>query len=360
VCGDQNQGHKGYRGHKESRGAAMTRFLALFVVSFVAFVSAVAAQSPRPSEIGAALSAARKLIDTGQARAAIDQLSALPHADNPLVAELLGVAYFHANDPARAIDQLAPAVARLAPGSLERREAVQVLGLSHYLAGHLAESIPYLEEVRPVMPDDVKLAYALGVAYAQTRQPDKARESFARTFHVAADSAAGHLIAGQMMNRLELEAYAEAELSAALRKDPKLPEVHYLLGQIAIFRSRLDEGLALMREELAINPAHAMALYRIGDIYSRQLKWDAAITTLQQSLWINPFYSGPYILLGKAYSKTGQLEAAEDMLRRAALYDPNNKSAHYLLAQILQQTGRRDEAKREFAIAERLQGDTPK
>src|SRR5438270_14005017 len=103
-----------------------------------------------------------------------------------------------------------------------------------------------------------------------------------------------------------------------------------------------------------------MAFYRIGDIYSRQQKWDESITALQQSLWINPYYSGPYILLGKAYSKTGQPEAAEDMLRRAVLFDPNNKSAHYLLAQVLQQTGRADEATREFAIAERLQGDTVK
>jgi Flp pilus assembly protein TadD len=45
------------------------------------------------------------------------------------------------------------------------------------------------------------------------------------------------------------------------------------------------------------------------------------------------------------------------MLRRAIQYDPNNKSAHYLLAQVLQQAGRAEEAKREFAIAERLQGD---
>jgi tetratricopeptide (TPR) repeat protein len=330
-------------------------FVVLIACSTASII--VDAQSQAPA---APLAAARKLIDAGQARVAIEQLNALPQNADPLVAELLGVAYFHANDPARAIEHLTPVVTRLAPGSLERREAVQVLGLSHYLAGHLAESIPYLEEVRPLAPDDVKLAYALGAAYAQTRQPDKARESFARTFHVAPDSAAGHLIAGQMMNRLELEAYAEAELNAALQKDAKLPEAHYLLGQIAIFRSRLEEGLTLMRAELAINPAHAMALYRIGDIYTRQLKWDLAITALQQSLWINPYYSGPYILLGKSYSRTGQLEAAEDMLRRAVLYDPNNKSAHYLLAQILQQAGRADEAKREFAIAERLQGDTAK
>jgi tetratricopeptide (TPR) repeat protein len=98
-----------------------------------------------------------------------------------------------------------------------------------------------------------------------------------------------------------------------------------------------------------------MALYRIGDIYSRQQKWEQAIDALQRSLWVNPYFSGPYILLGKAYTRTNQPEAAEDMLRRAIQYDPNNKTAHYLLAQLLQQTGRSEEAKREFAIAARLQ-----
>jgi Tfp pilus assembly protein PilF len=44
------------------------------------------------------------------------------------------------------------------------------------------------------------------------------------------------------------------------------------------------------------------------------------------------------------------------MLRRAIEYDPNNRTAHYLLAQLLQQIGRTEEAQREFAIAERLQG----
>jgi Tfp pilus assembly protein PilF len=70
---------------------------------------------------------------------------------------------------------------------------------------------------------------------------------------------------------------------------------------------------------------------------------------------MNPYFSGPYILLGKAYSRTGQSAAAVDMLKRAIDYDPNNKSAHYLYAQILQQTGKLEDAKREFAIAEKLQ-----
>ena len=337
------------------RTGAGTTLLAMLWSALVC--AQTAPQSPQSaSSASNVLAEARTLIDAGQPRAAIAQLQAIDSGlKDASVEQLLGVAYYHANDPAHAIEHLSAVVGKLASGSPERREAAQVLGLSHYLAGHLAEAIPYLEEVRPLVEGDVKLAYVLGMAYAQTRQPDKARDSFARTFNVAPASAGAHLIAGQMMNRLELEDLAEAELKAALEKDPKLPEAHYLLGQIAIFRSRLDEGLRLMREELAINPAHAMALYRIGDVYTRQLKWEPAMAALQQSLWINPYFSGPYILLGKAYSKTNQPEAAEEMLRRAIGYDPNNKSAHYLLAQVLQQAGRGEEAKREFAIAERLQ-----
>ena len=113
---------------------------------------------------------------------------------------------------------------------------------------------------------------------------------------------------------------------------------------------------ALLRAELALNPARD-GVVRLGEVYSRQQRWSAAITALQPSLWINPYCSGPYSLLGKTYCKTCQLGAAEDMLRLAIEYDPNNQSAHYLLAQLLPQPGRAEEAKREFAIAERLQGD---
>jgi tetratricopeptide (TPR) repeat protein len=300
--------------------------LSLLVASAAISTAAQTASQPPPPDqrIAAAVADARKQIAAGQ--------------------------------PASAVATLQPIVARLAPDAPERADVVQVLAEAHYLAGHVAEAIPYLEETARARPD-AKLAYALGMAYAQTRAAAKARDAFARLFHVAPDSAAAYLLNGQMMNRLELEDLAEAELREAIKRDPRLPEAHYVLGQIAIFRSRLDEGLALLREELAINPAHAMALYRIGDVYSRQQKWPEAIDALQQSIWMNPYFSGPYILLGKAYSRTGRPGPAEDMLRHAIDYDPNNKSAHYLLAQLLQQTGRTEEARREFAIAEKLQGD---
>jgi tetratricopeptide (TPR) repeat protein len=302
------------------------------------------------------LAEARGLVNRGQPAAAIQKLLPLDRKD-PRVAQLLGVAYYHTDDYVRAVELLTPAAGELPTGSPEAREAEQVLGLALYLAGKLPESIPHLEKTRVWAGDNIELLNVLGNAYVQTRQPDKARGVFARLFKVAPESAAAHLLAAQMMIRLEFEEMARAELEAAIAKDPRLPQARYLLAQSAIFRARFDEAIALLEKELEVNPGNAMALYRLGEALSRQNRWDDAVGALQKSIWLQPYFSGPYIVLGRAYMKKGQPATAEGMLRRAIQYDPNNKAAHYLLGQLLQQAGREDEARRELEIAERLQGE---
>jgi tetratricopeptide (TPR) repeat protein len=321
---------------------------------------AAAPPEPVPAAASAAtstalLTEARRLLNEGQAAAAIEKLGPSAGGGDARVAQLLGVAHYHANDYVKAVTHLTAALPRLPAGSVERTEAVQVLGLSLYLAGRIAEAVPYLEQTRAVAPHNADLAYVLGMAYIHTRQPDQARETWARSFKVPVDSAAAHLLTARMMVRAEFDEAAEVELKKALVKDPRLPHAHFLLGQTALFRGRLDEAIALLRKELELNPGDAMALYRLGDAYSRQLAWDEAVAALQRSAWLNPYYSGPYLLLGRAYVKKGQPAAAEGMLRRAIQYDPNNKAAHYLLGQLLQRAGRTDEARRELEIAESLQ-----
>jgi tetratricopeptide (TPR) repeat protein len=334
----------------------MVRVPGLVLALVMALSSAPAHGAWAADPPAAVLVEARALIDGGKTAAAIEMLRALDPAAHPRVAHLLGIAYYHAGNPTRAIEQLAAAAPKLPEGSLERRETIQVLGLAHYLAGHIAQAIPFLEQTRASMPESIDLAQTLATAYAQTAQPAKARESWARAFGVAPDSAGAHLLAAQMMIRVGLEEMADAELKQALAKDPRLPRVHLLLGQTALFRGRLDEAVTLLQGELQVSPGDAMAFHLLGDAYSRQLKWDEAVAALNKSIWINPYFSGPYILLGKAYMKKGDTAAAEGMLRQAVQYDPNNKAAHYLLGQLLQQTGRSEEARRELEAAERLPG----
>jgi len=312
----------------------------------------------QPSDLSSLLTESRALIDQDKPSAAIEKLQASRQTSNPQVAYLLGVAYYHAKEHILAIEQLSPNIQKLPEGSLEQREAIHVLGLCKYLAGQLTEAIPFLERARAWAADNDELAYILGMAYAQTRESAKARESFARLFRVAPDSVAAHVFAAQMMIRVGIDDSAESELRQALQKDPKIPQANFLLGELAIFHGKLDEGIALMNREIEINPGNGNAFYRLGDAYARQLNWDEAVGPLKKSIWLNPYFSAPYIVLGKTYMKKNQLVTAEGVLRRAVQMDPNNKSGRYLLAQSLQKLGRAEEAKREFEAAERLHAES--
>ena len=314
-------------------------------------------QSAAPPNIATVLTEARTLLNQGQAKEALAKLQALPTNSDVRVQHLLGVAHSRTNNHVGAIAALAPIFDKWPQNSAERKEAIQILGLSHYVLGHLAEAVPFLEQTVAWLPNNNELFYALGMASIQTRQAEKGRAAFAKMFRVAADSPAAHLLTAQMMMRVELDEYATVELKQALAKKPSLPNANFQLGVIAIQKSNFDEAVILLEKEIALNPSNAMAFYRLGDAYTRQLKWDEAIAPLQKSVWLNPFYSGPYILLGKSYLKKRDLVSAEGMLRRAIQFDPNNKSAHYMLAQLFQQSGRTEEAKHEFGIAEKLQGN---
>ena len=299
---------------------------------------------------------AQKLLEESKADEAIRILRSADKttSNEPEIAYLLGVAYHLKQDYVQAVEQLSAAVKRIPKQDVRYRNAVKILALSHYVLGHPTDAIPYLEETSRLLPDSAEIAYALGSCYIQTRDRDKSREVFARMFNVRSSSAAAYLINAQMMMRQRFEVLAEQELQKALALDPNLPQVNFLLAEIAIYNAQIDRGIALLQKEIEINPSFAMAFYWLGEAYTRKQSWDEAVGPLQKSIWLNPYFSGPYIVLGKVYLKQGDLQNAEGMLRRATQMDPNNFSAHHLLAQVLQRANRPEEAKREFETAEKL------
>jgi tetratricopeptide (TPR) repeat protein len=300
-------------------------------------------------------------LSAGRVDEALKTLNAIPRdsSNESLINHLLGLAHYQKSDYQGAVEFLARSAASSPDSSRQHRQAIRLLGMSHYLGGHVAECIPYLEQVNGWDPHDVEIQYTLGNSYIQAHNLDRARDVFAAMFSVRANSAAAYLINAQMMIRQEFEELAERELQKALDLDAKLPEANFLLAEMAIYHANIDLGIELLEKEIAINPAFAMAYYRLGEALTRQLKWDKAIAPLQKSIWLNPFFSGPYIVLGKVYLKKGDLGNAESMLRHALKMDQNNISGHHLLAQVLQQAGRPEDARREFELADRLQKGSP-
>jgi tetratricopeptide (TPR) repeat protein len=265
-----------------------------------------------------------------------------------------GVEFYKQRQFSKSIESLERAVATEKPGTPEYRESAVILGQSYYLSARLPEATAWLQKA---VNDGVRINevfYMLGNCYIQQREPIRSRAAFAAMFSVPFDSAAAHLLTAQFMIRQEFEEFAQKELASAVELDPKIPQAHYLLGMMAIYRNELDRGIKEMREEISINPDFAMAHYRLGDAYTRREDWDAAIPPLQRAVWLNPDYSGPYILLGKAYFKKKDLGSAEGMLRRAVKMDPANYQAHYILGQVLIEAGKPEEGRRMLEESQKL------
>src|SRR5262249_54007872 len=150
---------------------------------------------------------AQSLMNAGKVDAAVEMLTSLAASGtkDTRIDFLLGLAYYQKGDYTRAIASLTACASAASQDSQEYRQSVQLRGLSQYYLGHVREAIPDLERVASWSPENSEIAYALGIAYIQTLDADKARVTFARVFGVAPDSASAHLLAAEMMMHQQAE-----------------------------------------------------------------------------------------------------------------------------------------------------------
>jgi tetratricopeptide (TPR) repeat protein len=323
------------------------------------FAASVFPQAIPPQAPAAASSAppefaeARKLIQQGKADQAIAELKTV-EARDPATKGLafeLGAAYYKTSDFPKAIDYLKKANAE----DPNNGEAVQLLGMSYYAGGHPADAIPLLEKVQGwISRANVDGYYILGTCYIQIRNYDQARQAFGKMFDVPPDSAAAYLFTARMLLRQEYDPIAEDYAQKAATIDPKLPLVHFLLGELYLYKSRVPEAIAEFKKELAINPAHAATYYKLADAYSRVQNFDEAQRLLQRSIRLDSTSSVPFILMGKVLEKKGDYDLAVLALKHAVVMEPNNPTTHHLLGQAYRDMGKKEEAEAELKRAEEL------
>lgn len=297
---------------------------------------------------------ARHLSEQGKFDEAIAKLQELNTKQPPPkgLAHELGVAYYKKGDYLKAVTELKKALDENAADN----EAVQLMGLSYYLAGHPADAIAPLEKVQTWFPSaNVDASYILGICYIQTKNYPEARKAFAKMFGVPAESAASYLLTARMLLRQDFGPIAELYAKKAVELDPKLPLAHSLLGEFYLYKSRVPEAIEQFQEELKLDPGDASVYYKLADGYTRMQKYEEAEKLLQRSIWLDAAATGPYILLGKVLEKKGETTLAVRALQRALAMDPNNPIPHHLLGQAYRELGRADDAERELKLAEQLQ-----
>lgn len=312
--------------------------------------------SPDSSATSAAnpVAYAKQLIEENKLDEAIRTLNALQqqHPETSGLQYQLGLAYYRKGD----FPQAQSALARAMEQDPQNREAVQLRGLSLFQMGRPAEAIPYLKQVQSwIGPANVDASYVLGLCYVHTQNYEEARRSFAQTYSVPPDSAQAHLFLARMLLRQGYDPIAEQNAQRAAAMDPKLPLVHYLLGEFYLYKSNVQKAIEEFETEQKLNPAYAGTYDRLGDSYSRLGRYDDAQRALQRAILLDATATGPYILMGKVLVKKKDFASASSYLEKALRMDPSNYMSHHLMGEAYRGLGRTADAERELKKAEELQ-----
>jgi predicted Zn-dependent protease len=235
-------------------------------------------------------------------------------------------------------------------------QAIQMRGVTLYRMGQPAAAIPLLERANtPIASVNADGTYVLAVCYLDVRRYDDARHIFAQQYKISADSAASYLFLARMLFRRNYPAESEQMAHKALLIEPRLPLAHLLLGQLDLSRSNAAGAVVEFEAERAINPMDGEVYERLGDAYLRALRYEDAQQALNCALLLEPNSTGPYILLGQVLLKRDDALTALNYLLRAEHMDSSNHLIHLLLGQAFRALGRKEDATREYKIAESIQ-----
>jgi predicted Zn-dependent protease len=235
-------------------------------------------------------------------------------------------------------------------------ESVQMLGLTLYRMGQPAAAIPYLERVRQWTPNsEADANYVLGLCYMNAQRYDDARKSFAVQYGLAAESGAAHLLLGNMLMNANLPELAASEARKALQLSPGLPLAHFMLGEVALYKSAVDEAIAEFEAERGLNPDYSPVYDRLADAYVHSEKYQEAQQALMKAISLDTSRTGPFILMGKVLLRRNDPQSAMLYLKHAVKMDPGNYITHTLLGQAYRALGQEDDAKQEFNTAAKLQ-----
>lgn len=231
-------------------------------------------------------------------------------------------------------------------------ESVQMEGLTLFRMGQPAAAIPYLERVREWTPNaDADANHVLGLCYLNANRYDDARAAFATQYGVQPDSGAAWLLLARMLQQANLPRQAALEAQKALQVAPALPMAHFLLGEVALFSSDIDEATKQFTAEQQINPNYALLYERLGDAYLRVNKLDLAQQSLTRALSLDMSSTGTFILMGRVLLRQQDAATAIMYLKHAEKMDPSNSITHASLAMAYGQTGQHEEARRENELA---------
>jgi tetratricopeptide (TPR) repeat protein len=245
-----------------------------------------------------------------------------------------------------------------APGAIRLSEVLIAEGKPQAAVACLEDA------VKQAPPDQTEPVWAaLGAAYAENGEMEKALATLKHLVAVQPDSADAHFKLGLFYARHGSstdEEGALAEFREALRLDQGMDPARIALGRVLISLQKYSEAAPVVLDYTRHQPKDAQGFYALGQAYQGLKRVDAAVDALERAAVLDPRDASIRVDLGTLMASTGQTNAAIPQLEAAERLNPSDISTHNELAKLLEQTGNQEGARGERAKLVALKSESDK
>lgn len=281
---------------------------------------------------------------------------AVPHyrralALNPTMPGLrmdLGLALFKGGELKEAVQTFA-AVLRSEPAdSPQAQRAGALLGIARYGLGDYAGAVPNLKAAAASEPKNLEFRLLLAHSCLALRQFQCVLDAYHEILALNSESAEADMLAGEALDEIHEHAAAIEQFRAAVKADPKEPNVHFGLGYLLWTQNQFEEAGNEFQAELANVPDNAQALAFLADVDMQTNRASDAEPLIQKALKIDPRIGRAHLDLGILDAESGRNEDALRELKEAARLMPDEASPHWRMARLYQSMGNKAQANLEF------------
>jgi tetratricopeptide (TPR) repeat protein len=179
---------------------------------------------------------------------------------------------------------------------------------------------------------------------------DLASEAILSLALLAPNSAQMHQVMAHEEARQGNTSAARLQFQKAAEVDPKLPGIHFELGELLGTSEDAKTRAAAEAEykaALVENPADEKAETRLGDLSSRNGDTTQALAHYNRALTLQPDDAEAEFGLAKTLIAMNQQAKALPVLERAVQLEPTNAAAHFRLSTIYREMGRTADSQHE-------------
>jgi predicted Zn-dependent protease len=207
--------------------------------------------------------------------------------------------------------------------------------------------------LKQLYPDDADVLYESAELYTRLWN-QSAGELMAKH----PDSYRVHQLAGEVYEAQNNYDQAIREYSLALDQNPKLPQMHYRIGQLYLHQGSPDaDELAMdqFHQELKVDPESAVSDFAMAEIEAHRHKIDEAKPLYEEAARLDPNLVEARVGLAKLLLEQHQTEAAAQKLHEVIADHPENAQAHYVLMLAYREQRKMPEAAAEMTTFKQLQ-----